>query len=82
MKKYGLSVNELLSRMGIDRNSVFLDKKMLYDAISRLDSHLNPDQISSLVDSLLEGQNFLDIQDLIENIEGYQCKHFLISINN
>jgi hypothetical protein len=78
MKKYGLSINELLTRMGIDRSSVFLDKKMLYDAVLKLDTHLTPDQISALVDGLLEGQNFIEIQDLIDTIEGYQSKTFYL----
>ena len=64
--------------MGIDRSSVFLDKKMLYDAVLKLDTHLTPDQISALVDGLLEGQNFIEIQDLIDTIEGYQSKTFYL----
>jgi len=58
--------------MGISKTSSYVDRKMLSEGFSKIDPSLEPETVAKLVETLLDGKAFLDMDDFAEMLESYQ----------
>jgi EF hand len=69
MTKYNMTVNELFEKMGFGKSTYLLDRKMLGEGFRKLDSSLSEDTLIRYVESILDGNVFVELDDLSEVID-------------
>lgn len=69
MLKYNLTVNELFDKMGFGKSTYLLDRKMLTDGFRKVDSTLTEETINKYVETILDGNVFVELDDLSEIID-------------
>lgn len=74
LKTHGFGPNKVLEAMGIKKECSFVDRKMLYEGITKLNSSLQSQAITDVVEKLLDGKDFMDVDKLIDIMHLQQGK--------
>ena len=72
LKSRGLKINKLLEAMNIKKESSFVDKKKLCEGLATLGPNLSKESINDMVERMLDGKDFIDVDKLIDMVENQQ----------
>ena len=72
-KARGYETDRLLETIGSPKEASIVNKRTLQEGVSNLSAGLKPREVSDIVDTLLDGQEYLDrekLQDLVDIQQG------------
>ncbi len=79
MKKHGYGTKKLLESIGINRETSFVDRRMLYDGLVKINPDLGQNEVSEVAEKLLEGRDFIEVEQLVSMLEVQQGKITLLN---
>jgi len=78
MKNNGINMKKLLDVIGVTKESTFVDRKMLYEGMARLGLNPQAESVSDVVEELLDGRDFIELDQLISVIDIHQSKKLFL----
>jgi len=72
LKKHGYGTKKLLESIGINRETSFVDRKLLYDGLVKMNPDIKHEDIADVAEKLLEGRDFIEVEQLVQMLEVQQ----------